>query len=777
MLTQNLGYPRIGSQRELKKICENYWADKTGYKNVLQVGKNIRHENWNLQKEAGIDVIPSNDFSFYDHVLDHSLTFGAIPKRYNEVILKKGNSELDLYFAMARGYQKEGLDVVAMEMTKWFDTNYHYIVPEFYKDQPFKLFSTKIIDEFYEAKQLGITTKPVLIGPVSYLLLGKEKEAGFEKIDLIKNLLPVYIEILSRLDALDVEYVQFDEPFLTLDLTEKDKKAYEYVYREIRKAFPRLKIVLATYFEGLGNNLALTTSLPVNVLHIDLVRAEDQLTNVLASLKEETILSLGLVDGRNIWKNDFEKSVLIINQAVEKRGLDKVWIAPSCSLIHSPVDLDNETNEQNLSAEIKQWLAYAKQKIAELATLKKLITNGSPTSTQQKLEENKITIANRKVSKIIHNPEVKNRVLGLKEQDAERLSPFSTRKIKQQELNLPSYTTTTIGSFPQTAEVRSWRAKLKNGTFTVEEYDDLIAQETAKAVNWQEEIDLDVLVHGEFERNDMVEYFGEQLDGFAFSKNGWVQSYGSRCVKPPIIFGDVSRPKPMTVKWTAYAQSLTSKYMKGMLTGPVTILQWSFVRNDQPRSETCTQIALSIRDEVCDLENAGIKIIQIDEPAIREGLPLRKADWQNYLNWAVKAFKISASGVKDDTQIHTHMCYSEFNDIIQNIADMDADVITIETSRSQMELLDAFADFKYPNEIGPGVYDIHSPRVPKREEMVQLLKKAKAVIPSEQLWVNPDCGLKTRGWDETKKALIEMVEAAKEMRKAEEVLAADLQAN
>ena len=777
MLTQNLGYPRIGSQRELKKICENYWADKTGYKNVLQVGKNIRHENWNLQKEAGIDVIPSNDFSFYDHVLDHSLTFGAIPKRYNEVILKKGNSELDLYFAMARGYQKEGLDVVAMEMTKWFDTNYHYIVPEFYKDQPFKLFSTKIIDEFYEAKQLGITTKPVLIGPVSYLLLGKEKEAGFEKIDLIKNLLPVYIEILSRLDALDVEYIQFDEPFLTLDLTEKDKKAYEYAYKEIRKAFPGLKIVLATYFEGLGNNLALTTSLPVNVLHIDLVRAEGQLADVLASLKENIILSLGLIDGRNIWKNDFEKSVSIINQVVEKRGPDKVWIAPSCSLIHSPVDLDNETNEQNLSAEIKQWLAYAKQKIAEVTTLKKLITNESPASTLQKLEENKIAIANRKVSKIIHNPEVKQRVLGLKEQDAERLSPFPSRKIKQQELNLPSYATTTIGSFPQTAEVRSWRAKLKNGTFTIEEYNDLIAKETAKAVNWQEEIDLDVLVHGEFERNDMVEYFGEQLDGFAFSKNGWVQSYGSRCVKPPIIFGDVSRPKPMTVKWTAYAQSLTSKYMKGMLTGPVTILQWSFVRNDQPRSETCTQIALAIRDEVCDLENAGIKIIQIDEPAIREGLPLRKADWQNYLNWAVKAFKISASGVKDDTQIHTHMCYSEFNDIIQNIADMDADVITIETSRSQMELLDAFADFKYPNEIGPGVYDIHSPRVPKREEMVQLLKKAKAVIPSGQLWVNPDCGLKTRGWDETKKALIEMVEAAKEMRKAEEVLAADLQVN
>ncbi len=777
MLTQNLGYPRIGSQRELKKICENYWADKTGYKNVLQVGKNIRHENWKLQKEAGIDVIPSNDFSFYDHVLDHSLTFGAIPKRYNEVILKKGNEELDLYFAMARGYQKEGLDVVAMEMTKWFDTNYHYIVPEFYKNQPFKLFSTKIIDEFYEAKQLGINTKPVLIGPISYLLLGKEKEAGFEKIDLIKNLLPVYIEILSRLDALDVEFVQFDEPFLTLDLTDKDKKAYEYAYKEIRKAFPRLKIILATYFEGLGNNLALTASLPVNVLHIDLVRAEDQLDVVLASLKEDTILSLGLVDGRNIWKNDFEKSLSIINQVIERRGNDKVWIAPSCSLIHSPVDLDNETNEKNLSAEIKQWLAYAKQKITELATLKKLINNESPASTLQKLQENKIAIANRKVSKIIHNPAVKQRVLALKEQDAERLSPFSSRKIKQQELNLPVYATTTIGSFPQTAEVRSWRAKLKNGTFTLEEYDDLIAKETEKAVKWQEEIDLDVLVHGEFERNDMVEYFGEQLNGFAFSKNGWVQSYGSRCVKPPIIFGDVSRPKPMTVKWIAYAQSLTSKYMKGMLTGPVTILQWSFVRNDQPRSETCTQIALAIRDEVCDLQNAGIKIIQIDEPAIREGLPLRKADWQNYLNWAVKAFKISASGVKDDTQIHTHMCYSEFNDIIQNIADMDADVITIETSRSQMELLDAFADFKYPNEIGPGVYDIHSPRVPKRAEMVQLLKKAKAVIPSVQLWVNPDCGLKTRGWDETKKALIEMVEAAKEMRKSEEVLSVDLNVN
>ncbi|WP_316807460.1 5-methyltetrahydropteroyltriglutamate--homocysteine S-methyltransferase [Pedobacter agri] len=777
MLTQNLGYPRIGSHRELKKICENYWAGKTGYKNVLQVGKNIRHENWKLQQEAGIDIIPSNDFSFYDHVLDHSLTFGAIPKRYNEVILTKGNSELDLYFAMARGYQKDGLDVVAMEMTKWFDTNYHYIVPEFYKNQPFKLFSTKIIDEFYEAKQLGIITKPVLIGPISYLLLGKEKEAGFEKIDLIKNLLPVYLDILTRLVSLDVAYVQFDEPFLTLDLSEKEQEAYEYAYKEIKKAFPKLKIVLATYFEGLDNNLDLVVSLPVSVLHIDLVRAEEQLAEVLSKLNENTTLSLGLVDGRNIWKNDYDHSLSLINHAVQKLGKDRVWIAPSCSLIHCPVDLENETDDKNLSPEIKQWLAYARQKVAEVVTLKKLITNESPASTTQKLEEHKKALNNRKTSKLIHNPKVKERVSNFKDSDAERLSPFSLRKVKQQSLNLPRFATTTIGSFPQTAEVRSWRAKLKNGTFSQEEYDTLIADETARAVKWQEEIDLDVLVHGEFERNDMVEYFGGQLDGFAFSKNGWVQSYGSRCVKPPIIYGDVSRPQPMTVKWTTYAQSLTSKYMKGMLTGPVTILQWSFVRNDQPRSATCTQIALAIRDEVSDLEKAGIKIIQIDEPAIREGLPLRKADWQNYLNWAVKAFRISASSVKDETQIHTHMCYSEFNDIIQNIADMDADVITIETSRSQMELLDAFADFKYPNEIGPGVYDIHAPRVPKREEMIHLLKKAKAVIPSEQLWVNPDCGLKTRGWDETKKALIEMVEAAKAMRKTEEVLATEPQIN
>jgi len=695
--------------------------------------------------------------------------FGAIPERYYEVILQKGNAELDLYFAMARGYQKDGLDITAMEMTKWFDTNYHYIVPEFHKDQQFKLFSTKVIDEFYDAKQLGIITKPVLIGPVSYLLLGKEKQAGFDKIDLLKNLLPVYFDILNKLKRLGAEWIQFDEPFLTFNLTEKEQQAYHETYKQLRKEFPFLKIVLATYFEGLGNNTSLATSLPVDVLHIDLVRAPQQLDEVVTRLPEKTILSLGVVDGRNVWKNDFEQSLAIVEKAKEKLGADRVWIAPSCSLIHSPCDLKNETNVDVLTPAIKQWLAFARQKVGEVVLLKNLSVS-SGAGYQHQLAENKSAHAAKRSSTLIHNAAVKARVSGITEKDAERLSPFPSRKQQQQKLlNLPLFATTTIGSFPQTAEVRSWRNQFKKGAINEAEYIDIIKQETKRAVKWQEEIGLDVLVHGEFERNDMVEYFGEQLDGFTFTQNGWVQSYGSRCVKPPIIYGDVSRPQAMTVKWSAYAQSLTKKWMKGMLTGPVTILQWSFVRNDQPRSETCTQIALAIRDEVVDLEKAGIKIIQIDEPAIREGLPLRKEDWAAYLDWAVRAFRISASGVADDTQIHTHMCYSEFNDIIKSIADMDADVITIETSRSQMELLDVFADFKYPNEIGPGVYDIHSPRVPNRQEMIGLLKKAEAVIPDSQLWVNPDCGLKTRGWDETKKALIEMVAAAATMRETVKV--------
>jgi 5-methyltetrahydropteroyltriglutamate--homocysteine methyltransferase len=767
MLTNNLGYPRIGSNRELKKACESYWSGKTTIQNLVQVGRDIRKHNWELQKEAGIDLIPSNDFSFYDQVLDHSLMFGAIPKRYHDVILSGGNNELDLYFAMARGYQKNGLDITAMEMTKWFDTNYHYIVPEFNKDQQFKLFSNKLLDEYNEAKRLGIKTKPVLIGPVSYLLLGKEKEAGFERIDLIKNLLPVYLEILRKLDEQHAEWVQIDEPFLCLDLSETDKAAFRYVYSEIRKQFPHLQILLATYFESLGENTELALSLPVNAIHIDLVKSPEQLTQIIEKLPPQMSLSVGVVDGRNIWKNDYSKSLALIKSTLSHVKGTKLIISPSCSLTHTPCDLDLETNDTILTSEIKDWLAFAKQKLKEIAFIKQIANNEVIDTIELKLNE--ASMDGRKVSRLIHNLGVKNRVSSISLGDDQRNSNFDSRKITQRRtLNLPLFPTTTIGSFPQTPEVRNWRANFKKGNLSLEDYNALLEKETEEAIRFQEETGIDVLVHGEFERNDMVEYFGEQLAGFSFTSNGWVQSYGSRCVKPPVIYGDVWRPKPMTIKWSSFAQSLTTKWVKGMLTGPVTILQWSFVRNDQPRSETCNQIALAIRDEVVGLEAAGIKIIQIDEPAIREGLPLRKEDWQLYLEWAVKAFRISASGVSDETQIHTHMCYSEFNDIIQNITDMDADVITIECSRSQMELLDVFADFNYPNEIGPGVYDIHSPRVPSMNEMVKLLQKAKKVIPVDQLWVNPDCGLKTRHWEETKKALIEMVAAAKVLRKSVE---------
>ncbi len=765
MQTNNLGYPRIGSNRELKKACEQYWSGSLSARELIQTGREIRLHNWKLQKEAGIDLIPSNDFSFYDQVLDMSLTVGAIPPRYNKVILNEANTELDLYFAMARGYQKDGIDITAMEMTKWFDTNYHYIVPEFYKDQQFKLFSTKIVNEFAEALQADILTKPVIIGPVSYLLLGKEKEADFDRIDLVKNLLPVYIDILNELKKHQVEWVQFDEPFLALDLSPKAKEAFQWVYAVLKKEFPALQLMIATYFEGLKDNLELALSLPVSAIHVDLVRCPEQLEDVLKTLPPKMQLSLGLIDGRNIWKNDLEVSLSKITAVIDQIGSDRIFIAPSCSLIHSPCDLDLETNEAGLTVEIKQWMAFAKQKINELVALKQLAEGNSDSKVIEAFESNKKAISARKTSKLIHNEKVKRRIGSLTVTDVKRQNVFAVRKQKQKaELQLPLFPTTTIGSFPQTPEVRSWRAKFKKGELTRQEYDQLIEKETEETIRFQEQIGMDVLVHGEFERNDMVEYFGEQLDGFVFTKNGWVQSYGSRCVKPPVIFGDVSRPNPMTVRWSSFAQSLTEKYVKGMLTGPVTILQWSFVRDDQARSITCNQIALAIRDEVKDLEHAGIKIIQIDEPAIREGLPLRKSDWQDYLRWAVKAFRLSASGVKDETQIHTHMCYSEFNDIIQNIADMDADVITIECSRSQMELLDAFADFNYPNEIGPGVYDIHSPRVPSRNEMITLLEKAKEVIPVDQLWVNPDCGLKTRHWEETRNALIEMVGAANTLR-------------
>jgi len=764
MQTHILGSPRIGRHRELKKACEQYWSGKASLNELLETGKTICRQNWKMQQEARIDLIPCNDFSYYDQVLDMTLTVGAIPERYREITARNSNSELDLYFAMARGYQQEGLDITAMEMTKWFDTNYHYIVPEFQKNQQFRLFSKKIISEFIHAKQAGINAKPVIIGPLTYLLLGKEKEDGFDKLDLIENLLPVYIEILKELQNHGASWIQFDEPFLSLDLTEKAKETYQFAYDEIRKQFPDLKIILATYFEGLKDNLSLAASLPADVLHIDLVRCPEQLDEVLNTIPQTLSLSLGIVDGRNIWKNDFEKSLAFIQTAVSAIGSDRVFIAPSCSLLHTPFDLDLETDEKTLSSEIKQWMAFAKQKVYEIVVLKKLASGNADYQALQQYAENKKAVDTRKTSPLIHHQEVKDRVEVTTEDDTRRNSPFNIRKAEQQKvLQLPLFPTTTIGSFPQTKEVRTWRSKFKKGDLTAEQYDILLKKETERTIRWQEEIGIDVLVHGEFERNDMVEYFGEQLSGFAFTQNGWVQSYGSRCVKPPVIYGDVHRPHPMTVYWSQYAQSLTPKWVKGMLTGPVTILQWSFVRDDQPRSLTCKQIALAIRDEVNDLEKAGIRIIQIDEPAIREGLPLRRSGWQEYLKWAVEAFRISSSGVEDATQIHTHMCYSEFNDIIHNIADTDADVITIECSRSQMELLQAFADFRYPNEIGPGVYDIHSPRVPSKEEMIELLKKAQAVIPAQQLWVNPDCGLKTRHWDETEKALIAMVEASREV--------------
>jgi len=768
MLTHNLGYPRIGNHRELKKANEQYWNGKISGSELEQAAKTIRRQNWQSQKDAGIDIIPCNDFSFYDHVLDTSLMVGAVPERFHSLMDKKQLPDIDLLFAMARGYQKGDYDITAMEMTKWFDTNYHFIVPEFKANQKFCFFSKKIIHEFQEAKREGFNAKPVLLGPVSYLLLGKEKEEGFHRLELIKNLLPVYLEVLKELDDADAHYIQFDEPCLSLNLTDAERKVFVKVYNNIKKAFPNLHIILATYFECYGDNLQTALHLPIQTLHLDLVRCPNQLDDILETdiRKSKLNLSLGVVEGRNIWKNDFTNSLSLIDKAKKAIGEDRIIIAPSCSLLHVPCDLDLETDEKNLPAEVKNWMSFAKQKIDEVVVLGALSAENPSTDVLKKLEENKQAIAFRKTSSFIHKQSIKDRIKLVSEKDTKRISGFSKRKKMQQKaLNLPLFSTTTIGSFPQTKEVRNWRAKLKKGELTNEEYDALIKKEIEESIRWQEELGIDVLVHGEFERNDMVEYFGEQLEGFVFTKNGWVQSYGSRCVKPPVIVGDVERKKPMTVYYTQYAQSLTNKLVKGMLTGPVTILQWSFVRNDQPRSETCMQIAYAIHDEVIDLEKAHIKVIQIDEPAIREGLPLRKENWREYLNWAVKAFKISSSGVKDETQIHTHMCYSEFNDIIEDIAAMDADAITIETSRSQMELLDVFAAFKYPNDIGPGVYDIHSPRVPSKDEMVDLIYKAMKVIPAKQLWINPDCGLKTRAWPETKAALKAMVDAAKELRK------------
>lgn len=758
-----LGFPRIGAGRELKFALEQRWRGEIAADTLEAVGRALRARHWAQQREAGLDFVSVGDFAFYDHMLNHIQLLGCEPARFG---FAGEEPELERYFAMARGVHGEAPGCgcsqahasdgqPALEMTKWFDTNYHYLVPEFTPATTFRLGSARLFDEVAEARALNHPTKAVLVGPLTFLWLGKEKAAGFDRLSLLGALLPVYCEILVRLKELGVEWVQIDEPILALDLPQDWLAAYSRAYWQLNSA--GVKLMLATYFGGIEDKLSTVANLPVAGLHVDLVRAPGQLAAVLDRLPVYKVLSLGAIDGRNIWRSDLDV-VLDGLMAAKVRLGQRLWVAPSCSLLHVPVDLQPETG---LDPEIKSWLAFAHQKLDELAVLKQALDHGVD-AVAQELRRSRAALAARRASPRVHNPQIAQRLAALPPGADRRSSPFTVRQAKQRlHLDLPAFPTTTIGSFPQTADIRAARAAFKRGEIVEDDYRHKMRAEIARAVRAQEALGLDVLVHGEAERNDMVEYFGEQLSGFVFTQQGWVQSYGSRCVKPPIIFGDVSRPAPMTVDWTVYAQQLTAKPMKGMLTGPVTILQWSFVRDDQPRSQTCLQIALAIRDEVVDLERSGIGIIQIDEPAIREGLPLRRADWQAYLDWAGRAFRVSASAVADETQIHTHMCYSEFNDILPAIAALDADVITIETSRSDMELLKGFGDFRYPNEIGPGVYDIHSPRVPSVEEMTRLLEKAAAVIPRENLWVNPDCGLKTRGWAETEAALRNMVEAAR----------------
>jgi 5-methyltetrahydropteroyltriglutamate--homocysteine methyltransferase len=748
----NLGFPRLGENRELKFALERYWRGDIDHAALHAVAAVLRQRHWQLQAGNGLDLIPVGDFSYYDQVLDTSVMLGVIPERFGASI------DLDTYFRMARGQANDGVPFRACEMTKWFDTNYHYLVPEVTADQQFELSGTKLFDETRELQALGYDPKPVLLGPLTWLWLAKTT-GDFNKLDLLDRLLPVYSNILQRLAYQGVEWVQIDEPILVLDLPHDWRNAFERAYNQLQSC--PLKILLATYFGELGEHTSFTCKLPVAGLHIDLVRAPEQLTAVLDNFANHKILSLGLIDGRNIWRTDLNAALATV-ATVRERFKGELWLAPSCSLLHVPIDLEPETA---LEPTIKTWLAFARQKLTELEILRLAIEE--PDAAEPELSASAAAIRSRRKSGLIHNPAVQAGLAKIDSSLTQRQNPFSVRRAQQRtKLNLPSYPTTTIGSFPQTADIRKTRAEFKQGLLSEADYVRHMQQTIEFCVREQENLGLDVLVHGEAERNDMVEYFGEQLEGFVFTANGWVQSYGSRCVKPPIIYGDVSRPKPMTVLWSQYAQSLTDKPMKGMLTGPVTILNWSFVRDDQPRSITAYQLALAIREEVNDLERAGIPIIQIDEAAFREGLPPRQSRWQTYLNWAVRAFRICSSGVKDSTQIHTHMCYSEFNDIITSIADMDADVITIETSRSNMELLEAFIDFNYPNEIGPGVYDIHSPNVPTTDDMIALLKKAGERIDSDQLWVNPDCGLKTRHWQDVRISLANMTEAAKALRSA-----------
>ncbi|MET3917075.1 5-methyltetrahydropteroyltriglutamate--homocysteine methyltransferase [Variovorax sp. OAS795] len=769
-----LGFPRMGANRELKFALEKHWRGEIDRAALEAVGEQLRERHWQAQRDAGLDYVTVGDFAFYDHVANHVQLLGCEPARFG---FKGNEPELPRYFRMARGVENEAGHVhdagcthgsegtFALEMTKWFDTNYHYLVPEFTAATQFRLASARLFDEVAQAQQAGHAVKAVLLGPLSFLYLGKEKEAGFDRFSLLDAVLPVYEEVLNRLKQQGVEWVQIDEPILGLDLPDAWRNAFERTYWQLARSAP--KLLLATYFSPLAENLRLACQLPVAGLHVDAVRSPQELTGVADWLSAHKVLSVGIVDGRNIWRTDPDAALAALRPVVDKnRG--ELWLAPSCSLLHVPFSL---ATESKLDAELKSWLAFAVEKLGELRVLRAVL-DGREGSVAEELQAARAAAASRRGSPRVHRADVALRLARSVAGDDQRASGFAQRQaVQRARFALPALPTTTIGSFPQTAEIRAARAAFRRGELDLAGYREKMRAEIALAVRKQEALGIDVLVHGEAERNDMVEYFGEQLDGFAFTANGWVQSYGSRCVKPPVIFGDVARPAPMTVEWTAYAQGLTRLPMKGMLTGPVTILQWSFVRNDQPRSTTCEQIAWAIRDEVADLEAAGIGIVQIDEPAIREGLPLRRAGWPAYLKSATRAFRISASGVRDETQIHTHMCYSEFNDILPEIAAMDADVITIETSRSDMELLRGFGGeqdaggFRYPNEIGPGVYDIHSPRVPSVDEIVRLMRKAAGVVPHGNLWINPDCGLKTRGWPETEAALANMVAAAKLLRR------------
>ncbi|AZT82827.1 5-methyltetrahydropteroyltriglutamate--homocysteine S-methyltransferase [Marinobacter sp. NP-4(2019)] len=752
--THNLGFPRIGARRELKFAQEAFWKGELTVDELNITAADLRRRHW--QQQSSLTFAPVGDFSYYDQVLDMSFTLGHLPARARDT----SGSELDRYFRVARGRSANDTACCAIhagEMTKWFDTNYHYIVPEFDRSTRFQLNPERLLAQLAEARAQDVNAKPVIIGPVTYLWLGKGKDDS-DRLTLLDDLLPVYAELLNLLAEQGVDWVQIDEPALVTELDGDWRHAFNLAYHQL-KACP-VKLLLTTYFGELRENLQLACELPVAGLHLDAISAAGEVSQVTDWLPAHKILSLGVINGRNVWKTDLEATLNWLEPIHERLG-ERLWLAPSCSLLHVPVDLSSETA---MDPEVHSWLAFAVQKLDELQTLANALNHGRAAAVEP-LAQNALAIASRRNSTRVHNPDVTRAVAAITPELGQRKSPYAQRLERQkQHLDLPAFPTTTIGSFPQTREIRQTRLQYRKGDLSEREYTARIRNEIARCVQEQETLGLDVLVHGEAERNDMVEYFGEQLEGYVFSKFGWVQSYGSRCVKPPILFGDIQRPQAMTVDWIRYAQSLTDKPLKGMLTGPVTILNWSFVRDDQPRKDTCLQLALAIREEVLDLEESGVRIIQIDEAALREGLPLRQSDWQGYLDWAVESFRISANGVSDETQIHTHMCYSEFNDIIEAIARMDADVITIETSRSDMELLDAFKGFQYPNDIGPGVYDIHSPNIPAKQQMVSLMQKAAERIPAERLWVNPDCGLKTRSWEEVIPALQGMVDAARELR-------------